>query len=115
MSAFEVQGSRIDYEVRGEPDAQPVVLLHGLAGDRAILVESCEPVLARRGLRRLYLDLPGHGRSTGSAENASADELVGALGALIANTCSRPPLLVGYSYGGYLAQGIARDVALGGL
>jgi pimeloyl-ACP methyl ester carboxylesterase len=115
MSSVIALGHRIEFEVRGDEGAPSIVLLHGLAGDRAILVESCEPALARRALRRLYLDLPGHGRSTGSAASASADDLVAALAELVEDVCAAPPLVLGYSYGGYLAQGLARDVKLAGL
>jgi pimeloyl-ACP methyl ester carboxylesterase len=57
---FDVLGHQIDYEVRGE--GRTLVLLHGLTGDRRVLLEACEPVLsATPGWRRIYLDLPGHG------------------------------------------------------
>ena len=108
-------GHAIDYEVRGEAGKKTVVLVHGIAGDRAILVESCDAALAARGLRRVYVDLPGHGQSRGNPGAASADHLVGALCALVAAACPSPPLVVGYSYGAYLAQGLARDVVLAGM
>lgn len=109
MSRFEIDGHVIDFEVRGE--GQPAFMLHGLAADRAVMIEACEPVLARAPIQRVYLDLPGHGRSTGNAERASADLLVAALGALVrALSGDEAPLLVGYSYGSYLAQGLVRDL-----
>jgi pimeloyl-ACP methyl ester carboxylesterase len=112
---FEVDGHSIDYEVRG--DGRPIVLLHGLTTDRRILIEACEPLFADgKPWKRYYLDLPGHGASKGSAQRASADGLVEAVAKLmLAEFPSEKPLLVGYSYGGYLAQGIAREVPLGGL
>ncbi|HZS35744.1 MAG TPA: alpha/beta hydrolase [Polyangia bacterium] len=104
---FPIDGHEIDYEVRGE--GRPVVMLHGLTVDRRVLEETCEPVLASADLRRIYLDLPGHGASTGNRERASADNLVAALAALTRELAGEQPCLFGYSYGGYLAQGLLRE------
>lgn len=112
----ETLGHRIVVEARGPDAARPVVLLHGMAGDHRLLVEACDDTLERAGLRRLYLDLPGHGRSTGEPAHADADSLVDALAdtlsALVGDT---PPLLVAYSYGAYLAQGLLTRASLAGL
>ncbi|MSP63503.1 MAG: alpha/beta hydrolase [Myxococcales bacterium] len=114
---FAIDGHEIDYEIRGE--GRTVVLLHGLTTDRRILVEACEPVLsAEPGWRRIYLDLPGHGASRGNKDRAFADALVDALDALIQEvqgSDEKPPLVLGYAYGAYLAQGLARARDLGGL
>lgn len=111
---FEWQGQTIDYELHGE--GPTVALVHGLATDRQVMLAAFEPLLAGAGLRRLYLDLPGHGRSLGQPATASADAWVGALAALLRREL-RPvggaleaPLLVGYAYGGYLTQGLAREL-----
>jgi pimeloyl-ACP methyl ester carboxylesterase len=104
---FLIDGHEIEYEVRG--DGKPIVLIHGVTVDRRVLEESCEPVLAQAGLKRVYLDLPGHGASTGNRERASADSLVAALGALVREVAGEQPCLFGYSYGGYLAQGLLRE------
>ena len=136
-----VDGHQLDYEVRGE--GRPLVMLHGLAVDRRVLVEICEPVLAplqtRDGWRRIYVDLPGHGLSTGSPERMGADALVETLAigchavdrggpqagdnalvemlaAFVREVAGGPACLVGYSYGGYLAQGLLRELeGVGGL
>ena len=113
-----VDGHQLDYEVRGE--GRPLVMLHGLAVDRRVLVEICEPVLAplqtRDGWRRIYVDLPGHGLSTGSPERMGADALVETLAAFVREVAGGPACLVGYSYGGYLAKGLLRELeGVGGL
>jgi pimeloyl-ACP methyl ester carboxylesterase len=110
---FDVDGHALDYEVRG--GGRAIVLVHGLTTDRRILVEACEPVLAAAGLRRIYLDLPGHGASQGAPARASADDLVAALAVFVREVGGERPLLLGYSYGGYLAQGLLREVDAGGL
>src|SRR6185295_7324823 len=59
-------------------------------------------------------DLPGHGPSSGNLDAASADGLVEALRLLLMEHGGPRPLVAGYSYGGYLALGLLRDVACGG-
>jgi pimeloyl-ACP methyl ester carboxylesterase len=115
---FEFGGHVVDYELRGT--GPTVILVHGLTVDRRVMIEAFEPVLAEAGLRRLYLDLPGHGQSRGEAAQASADAFVELLAALARRELALPerpneleaPLVIGYSYGGYLATGLIR--ALGG-
>ncbi len=112
---FAHEGQTIDYELRGS--GPTVVLLHGLTVDRRVMIEAFEPVLATAGVRRLYLDLPGHGASRGDPARASADALVAALAALCRQVLAvgegeiEAPLLVGYSYGGYLALGLLRELS----
>ncbi len=99
-------GHEVDYEIRGE--GRPIVMIHGVTGDRRVMIEACEAVLAG-GWQRVYLDLPGHGASKGDVARAAADDLVDAVAALVekvAAEAKRPVYLFGYSYGGYLAQGV---------
>jgi pimeloyl-ACP methyl ester carboxylesterase len=89
-------------------DGRPIVLLpwFGLSG--AVMAAAFEPVFsATSGWRRIYVDLPGTGRSAPVAPNSDAvldavrdtvDSIVGA----------EPYLLAGCSYGGYLATGLIR-------
>jgi len=112
---FVKEGLDLDCEILGE--GRSVVFLHGLALDRALLREAVEPAFAdKSGWRRIYLDLPGHGRSTTSAVTPSADGLIGALRLFVAEVAGDGACLAGHAYGGYLAQGlVASDVGLGGL
>lgn len=87
----------------------PVLALHGWTPDHHLMSGCLEPLFERRpGYRRLYPDLPGMGKSpAGSA--ASSDDLLAAVRAFVDETIgSSPFLLVGESYGGYLARGLAR-------
>ena len=106
---FPVDGHELDYEIRG--DGRPLVLLHGLAVDRRVLIDTCEPALeALGGFRRIYVDLPGHGASTANLERVGADSLVASLSAFVREVAGPQPFLLGYAYGGYLAQGILREL-----
>src|SRR6266487_6138295 len=106
---FSAYGLEMDYEIRG--DGRPLVLVHGLAGDRAILVDSCEPVFAEvPGWRRIYMDLPGHGKSPAGAPAAGADAILATLAAF-AREHAPGAALLGYAYGGYLALGLLRELS----
>jgi pimeloyl-ACP methyl ester carboxylesterase len=105
----------MEFEARGE--GPTAVLVHGLTVDRRVMIEAFDDLLAAAGVRRLYVDLPGHGASVGDAGTASADAFVDELAQLLRAQlpAARPgeleaPLVVGYSYGGYLAQGLVREL-----
>jgi pimeloyl-ACP methyl ester carboxylesterase len=101
---FSAYGLEMDYETRG--DGPPILFLHGLAGDRAILASACEPAFADApGWRRIYVDLPGHGRSPAGSPGAGADALL-ALLAAFAREHAPGAAVVGHAYGGYLTLGL---------
>lgn len=89
----------------------PVLALHGWTPDHRLMSGCLEPVFAgRRGYRRLYPDLPGMGRSVAPADVASSDDVLAAVQDFVDETIGDAPfLLVGESYGGYLARGLVRS------
>jgi pimeloyl-ACP methyl ester carboxylesterase len=87
----------------------PVLALHGVGVDHRELAGALEPVFAERpGYRRIYPDLPGMGRTPAPATVNGSDDVVelllGLVGVLVGD---RPFLVVGQSYGGYLAGAVA--------
>jgi 2-succinyl-6-hydroxy-2,4-cyclohexadiene-1-carboxylate synthase len=92
-----------------EGDGRAVVLLHGFTGSTATMAGLAE-ALRSRGCRTVRVDLPGHGRSTGSAEPAdyALDRVTDRLAATIAGL-TRPVDLLGYSMGGRVALAYALD------
>ena len=88
----------------------PVLALHGWTPDHRLMLGCLEPLFARRaGYRRLYPDLPGMGKSPAPESIASSDDVLAAVQDFVATTIGDEPfLLVGESYGGYLARGLAR-------
>ena len=105
----------MEHETRGE--GPTAVLVHGLTVDRRVMIEAFDDLLADAGLRRLYVDLPGHGASKGDAAHASADDFVDELAKLVRAELKpasagdlEAPIVVGYSYGGYLAQALVREL-----
>jgi pimeloyl-ACP methyl ester carboxylesterase len=87
----------------------PVLALHGVGVDHRELAGALEPVFADRpGYRRIYPDLPGMGGTPApETVNGSDDVVEVLLGLVEALTGGRPFLVVGQSYGGYLAGAIA--------
>ncbi|MBB2890676.1 alpha/beta fold hydrolase [Flexivirga oryzae] len=84
----------------------PLVALHGVAVDHRELEAGLEPLLPDGDCRRIYPDLPAMGRST-AVGLASNNDVVTALGAFIERTVHGPALVLGQSYGAYLARGLA--------
>jgi pimeloyl-ACP methyl ester carboxylesterase len=93
----------------------PLVALHGAGVDHREIEAAIEAAVPGMGYRRIYPDLPGMGRSTAGGLTCN-DDVVTLLGDLIADLVEGPALLLGHSYGAYLARGVAAqrpDVVLG--
>jgi pimeloyl-ACP methyl ester carboxylesterase len=106
----------VEYVARDVPvhyvehgDGAPVVALHGAGVDHREVMACLDPVFdALTGYRRIYLDLPGMGRTPAPETIRSADDVLDVLLAFIDGVVGDQPLLVaGHSAGGYYAQAIA--------
>lgn len=110
MAYVEVDGVQVHYVEHGPPSGgvRTAVLVHGFPVDHRIMTGAFEPVFAgRAGWRRVYVDLPGMGRTTAPAV-ASTDDVFRILrGAVQALVPDGDYVVVGQSYGGYLARGLA--------
>ena len=93
----------------GSGSGTPVLALHGVGVDHREIMGALEPLFADRpGYRRIYPDLPGMGRTPAPDTLNSNDDVVGVLLGLVDAVIGEEAfLLVGQSYGGYLAQAIA--------
>jgi pimeloyl-ACP methyl ester carboxylesterase len=96
----------------------PLVALHGAGVDHREVEAAVEAIIPDRGsgFRRIYPDLPGMGRSATGGGLTCNDDVVTLLGDFIENVAEGPALLLGHSYGAYLARGVAArrpDVVLG--
>ena len=88
---------------------RPVLVLHGAGVDHRE-VEACfEPALeGAAGLRRIYPDLPGMGRTIAPETLRSADDVLDTLLDFAEEVIGRTPhLLIGHSAGAYYAQAMA--------
>ena len=96
-------------EIREIGEGTPVLFLHGFGPDHRSLLWSLGPVFERRtGYRRIHVDLPGFGTSPAARDIDSSDAMVDFVLELVDELVgSEPLLLVGESWGGYLARGVA--------
>ena len=87
---------------------RPLVVLHGGKLDHRHMADALEPVLsACPGWRRLYLDLPGCGKSQGFDAIQCQDDVLAAVAGFIEEACQGEPCaVIGESRGAYLAQGL---------
>ncbi len=97
------------YTVVGE--GTPVVMVHGMGVDHRTMSGCMEPVFEgrREGWQRIYFDLPGMGRTPGvdwiqTSDNV-AELVLHVIDGIIPN---QRFLIVGESYGGYLARAVVR-------
>ena len=107
----EMERAAIDYESFGS--GIPLVVLHGMPLDRHASIHEFEPILsARAGWRRIYPDLPGHGRSPAAAAITTPDELLAVLAEFVTATLGDARfVLAGTSFGAYLARGLVHLLA----
>jgi pimeloyl-ACP methyl ester carboxylesterase len=101
---IEVGGVRVWCEVLGE--GRPLVCLHGWPADHEHIRHDLEPLFERRsGWQRIYLDLPGLGRSPASERIRSHADMARFVAKLAAQLVPTGRFCVaGASYGGYLAR-----------
>jgi len=109
MSFCKVSKANIYYEIIGS--GTPIVMLHGYSPDHQLMKGCMEPVFAEReGWKRIYIDLPGMGKTTDYETIHNSDEMLEAVVELIHTIIPNERyLLVGESYGGYLVRGIMRE------
>ena len=100
-------GLRLRADEFGDPEAPPVVLLHG-GGQTRFAWGTTAPVLAERGWRVLRVDLRGHGESDWPDDGDYGPDAFAGDVTEIATALPEPPVLVGASLGG-----IASILAIG--
>ncbi len=93
----------LSYETLGE--GRPIVALHGSLGDRhQSQFELERQFVQRTGWRRIYVDLLGHGGSPSPDWITDSGQVVEVTASFLRRLMgSEPFVLVGSSYGGYLA------------
>lgn len=96
----------INYEIIG--DGKPIVMLHGYFVDHRLMSASMEPVFKNEdNYKRIYIDLPGMGRSQAKSWITNADIMLDILTEFIDKVIPNENfLLAGESYGGYLSRGL---------
>ena len=98
----------VHYESHGK--GTPILTLHGFFVDHNLMKGCMEPLFGEDDpWERIYFDLPGMGQTELHAEFSSSDDILGlVLDFVDAVLPSTQFLLVGESYGGYLARALLR-------
>ena len=96
----------LHYTIYG--DGYPMILLHGFGPDHRLMTGCLEPLLQpRSGWKRMYLDLPGMGKTPGKEWLTSSDQMLDVvIDCIDAIIPGQRFVLAGESYGGYLARGV---------
>lgn len=98
--------------LRSEGQGVPIVLLHGWMMDHGDEHATFDAMLAERGLRRIYLDMPGMGSNAGMALPDDLDGYADRLAGAIRDELGEDPFLIsGTSAGALIACGIAARLA----
>jgi pimeloyl-ACP methyl ester carboxylesterase len=97
---------RVYYETHGH--GVPVLMIHGFYPDHRLMKGCMEPIFASRpGWKRIYFDLPGMGNTRGQTWIDSSDKVLEVVLAFADRMLPHQDfLVVGESYGGYLARGL---------
>jgi pimeloyl-ACP methyl ester carboxylesterase len=110
------EGVHLVADVRGDPDAWPVLFLHGGGQTRHAWGSTAEKVAAQ-GWRTVALDLRGHGDSDWAPNGDYSFSSFGGDCIAVVDQLGRPPVLIGASLGGMsamLAEGTSdRTVSCG--
>ena len=107
----EIKNISINYEIIGE--GKPIIMLHGYAADHRLMNKCMEPVFNMKdNYKRIYIDLPGMGKSKGAEWINSSDTMLDIVTEFIEKVIPNENfLLAGQSYGGYLARGVVFKMA----
>jgi pimeloyl-ACP methyl ester carboxylesterase len=101
---------KIYYETYG--DGIPILMIHGYGIDHNVMTGCMEPIFkGRPEWKRIYLDLPGMGRTRVSNRLKNSGDML----RTVIRFCEevipdRNFSVVGESYGGYLARGLVHDM-----
>jgi len=106
----EIGDLSIYYETRGE--GTPLLAIHGFYVDHQVMTGCIEPIFSRRsGWKRIYIDLPGMGRTRAPSWLHNVDQMLDAIIEFCENVLPDDQFLIaGESYGGYLARGLVRSL-----
>ena len=96
----------INYEVVGSGKA--IIMLHGSPVDHRLMSGCMEPVFNNKdGYKRIYMDLPGMGKTKGENWITNIDTMLEVVINFIEKVIPNENFLIaGESFGGYLARGI---------
>lgn len=107
MEYIRIKDVEVHHGIIGE--GRRIIFLHGNPADHRSMMSAFEPVFAEReGWQRVYLDLPGMGQTKGVDWIKGNDDVLDIVLEFIKSVIKDEHfLIVGESYGGYIARGVA--------
>ncbi len=105
-----IRNLEINYEIYGE--GKPIIMLHGYYPDHRLMTGCFEQIFKNSNeYRRIYIDLPGMGKTKSVEWIKNSDIMLDIVIEFINSVIPREQfLLVGESYGGYLARGMIHKI-----
>jgi len=106
-----IQNIPVHYEEYGK--GKPILCIHGLHVDHRMMVEVLEPTFTheQKDYRRIYIDLPGMGKTPSATWIKNSDDMLEILIEFINVVIDKENfLLAGTSYGGYLSLGLIHEM-----
>lgn len=87
---------------------KPILVLHGVGLDHRYMMDVMEPGFRGTGpWQRIYVDMPGHGRSPARHDIQTQDDLLKAVAVFVHEVLQDTPFaVVGLSRGSYIARGL---------
>jgi len=107
---YKVRDLPIYYEIHGS--GTPVLMIHGWSPDHRLMKGCMEPIFESLDTpwQRIYLDLPGMGKTEGRSWITGSDQILEVVLAFIDGIIPGQHFVIaGESYGGYLARGIIKE------
>lgn len=104
---LETPDGRLHLEIDGDPDAPPLLLMHGITASSATWAWLLPDVVATHRVFRL--DFRGHGRSDRMSDGYEFDGYVRDARAVCELVLGQPALVVGHSLGGATAAALAQQ------
>jgi len=107
-----IQTSSVNFYFEQYGEGTPMLLLHGFSPDHRLMKGFMEPVFGHEdAYRRVYIDLPGMGKTKSYHNIVSANDILDALLEFISIVFKNEKFtLVGESFGGYLTRGIISKI-----
>lgn len=101
-----LENIEVNYEVYGA--GTPIIMLHGSPVDHRLMKGCMEPVFNNRaGYKRIYMDLPGMGKTKGEPWITNLNQMLEVVIKFIEKVIPNENFLIaGESYGGYLSRGV---------
>lgn len=106
-----IKGLTLNYDIIG--NGKPIIMLHGYAADHILMTGCMEPIFNKNNnYKRIYMDLPGMGKSDSAEWIKNADNMLEIIIEFINYVVPNENfLLAGESYGGYLSRGVIYKMA----